>query len=697
MAFHGGTQPLLSITQPELAPFEAAIRQRIAHYKGFRKYLLHLPIDGIVATEHPNLWENLSQTKADVNLYDFANLHHYLGFHYSEKERGWYYREWAPSARALHLMGDFNGWNRDSHALTRKDNGIWEIFLADSATPGLKHLSLLKVVVTTAKARFDKIPAFIKRAVQDRKTHDFSGQLWAPAKSYKWKNASPNIKTPFIYEAHIGMSSEEERVATFREFTEFMLPRIKEAGYNTIQLMAIMEHPYYGSYGYHVSNFYAVSSRFGTPDDLKILIDTAHGLGLSVIMDLVHSHSVKNLNEGLKEFDGTDTQYFYPGMRGYHEVWDSMLFNFGKPQVIQFLLSNLRFWLEEFRFDGFRFDGITSMLYEHHGLSHDFIDLGEYFGSEVNHEAVVYLQLANDLCKEINSNTITIAEDVSGMPGLCRPIDEGGIGFDYRLGMGLPDYWIRTLEKPDEDWDVGLMWGTILNRRRSEKTIAYAESHDQALVGDQTIAFRLMKTAMYHAMVKSEESLMIDRGIALHKMIRLLTLVLGGEGWLNFMGNEWGHPDWIDFPREGNDWSYRYARRLWSLAEAPELRYHFLGDFDKVLILLASKYGWADADEKEVLAEIYHAQKVQAWFKAGYLFVANWHPTESYFGFPIPTPGPNCYKIILNTDEKAFGGYNRIDTRQGYFSENDGTLKLYLPARTALVLKPDNALDFKAS
>lgn len=695
MAFHNGTQPLLLITNPELAPFETAINQRIAHLEGYKKFLLHLPTEGIVYPNHPQLWEQLQKPENEKTLLDFASLHEYLGFHYSEKENGWYYREWAPSAFALHLTGDFNGWNRDSHPLSRKENGVWELFISEKTNSGFRHLSLLKVVVTTRSGRFDRIPALIKRAVQDRKTHDFTGQLWAPAKQYSWKNKSPKIKTPFIYEAHIGMSSEEERVATFKEFTEFMLPKIKEAGYNTLQLMAIMEHPYYGSYGYHVSNFFAVSSRFGTPDDLKALVDTAHGLGLIVIMDLVHSHSVKNLNEGLKEFDGTDTQYFYPGLRGYHEVWDSMLFNYGKPEVLQFLLSNLKFWLQEFHFDGFRFDGVTSMLYHHHGLSHEFIDLGEYFGPEVNEEAVVYLQLANELCKAIKADSITIAEDVSGMPGLCRPISEGGIGFDFRLGMGLPDYWIKTLEKADEDWDVGLMWGTLLNRRRNEKTIAYAESHDQALVGDQTLAFRLIKTAMYHAMVKSENSLLVDRGMALHKMIRLVTLVLGGEGYLNFMGNEWGHPDWIDFPREGNNWSFQYARRLWSLSEAPELRYHFLGDFDKVLVQLAKSYGWADEESEEVLSEIYHEQMVQAWFKAGYLFVTNWHPTESYFAFPIQTLGANCYKVILNTDDKAFGGFDRVDSKQGYFSDQDGVLKLYLPSRTALVLKPETAISFE--
>lgn len=165
-------------------------------------------------------------------------------------------------------------------------------------------------------------------------------------------------------------------------------------------------------------------------------------------------------------------------------------FNYGKPEVIHFLLSNIKFWLNEYHFDGFRFDGVTSMLYRNHGLGVSFDSYEKYFSMNTDIEAITYLQFANELIKEINPNSISIAEDMSGMPGMCIPIKDGGIGFDYRLAMGVPDFWIKTISNlSDEDWDLGKMWYELTTRRPGEKNIGYCESHDQALVGDKTIIF----------------------------------------------------------------------------------------------------------------------------------------------------------------------------------------------------------------
>ena len=382
-----------------------------------------------------------------------------------------------------------------------------------------------------------------------------------------------------IYEAHVGMSSPEPKVSSYAEFRDNVLPRIKMLGYNAVQLMAVQEHAYYGSFGYHVTNFFAVSSRCGTPDDLKSLIDRAHELGLYVLMDCVHSHASNNVLDGLNQFDGTESHYFHEGVRGYHWMWDSRLFDYSKKEVMRFLLSNLRWWTEEYQFDGFRFDGITSMMYTHHGLQMVFTgDYGEYFGLNTDVDAVVYLMLANAMLHGLYPDAITVAEDVSGMPTLCRPVEEGGIGFDYRLQMAMADKWIEYLgEMTDEEWNMGNLVHTLTNRRYGEAAIAYAESHDQALVGDKTIAFWLMDKDMYDFMALSGPSTpRVDRGMALHKMIRLLTMALGGEGYLNFMGNEFGHPEWIDFPRQdytspagkfipGNGSSYHLCRRRFDL------------------------------------------------------------------------------------------------------------------------------------
>ena len=624
------------------------------------------------------------------SLKTFATAHQFLGFNYDRRRRGWWYREWAPAAHYLSLMGDFNGWNRYEFPLENIGNGIWEIFLPDSEFGHrLVHGSKLKVLVQSQIGEQERIPVYIKRVIQDEGNKDFAGQFWNPPTPYIYKHASPRLENEplLIYEAHVGMAQEAERVGTYKEFTQNILPRIKADGYNAIQLMAIAEHPYYGSFGYHVSNFFASSSRFGTPEDLMELIDTAHGMGLLVIMDLVHSHTVKNIREGINLFDGSDHQYLHPGERGNHSLWDSKLFDYGKTETLQFLLSNVRYWLEDFRFDGFRFDGVTSMLYLDHGNGTTFDAPEKYFGGNVDNDAVTYLQLANTLCHELNPHAITIAEDVSGMPGLCNPIADGGMGFDYRLGMGLPDFWIKVLkDRPEEQWSMNEFFFTMTNHLPQTKTVAYAESHDQALVGDQTIAFRLMGSEMYTAMSLDTPSMAIDRGIALHKMIRLFTITLGGEAWLNFMGNEFGHPEWIDFPRLENGWSYQYARRQWSLVDNENLKYRFMGAFDKALLDFVKTYpvmqvppAWmlqADEENKTIVYE-----------RGNLIFVFNWG-AHSVPDYEIPVRQTGDYRIILTTDDMAFGGFGNIDASVKFPSERKGdrvTMKVYNVSRVATV------------
>jgi 1,4-alpha-glucan branching enzyme len=624
------------------------------------------------------------------SLYDFANAHHFLGFSLSSDEKFLIYREWAPAAKGLFLIGDFNSWEYFTHPLTKIENGVWEIKINLEESPQLKHQSLLKVLVQTEKGNFSRIPAFVNRVVQDDQTKDFAAQLWLD-RDFKWVNPPLKSNEPLlIYETHIGMAQEKNGVGTYKEFEEKILPYVKEIGYNTIQVMAIAEHPYYGSFGYHVSNFFAASSRFGTPEELKSLIDTAHGLGIRVIMDIVHSHTVKNINEGLNEFDGTDYQYFHAGDRGNHDVWDSKLFDYGKTEVLQFLLSNVRYWLEEFRFDGFRFDGVTSMLYLHHGIGVDFGDRNGYFSNGVEFDAVTYLQLANDLAHEINPNAITIAEDVSGMPGLCHKIEEGGIGFDYRLAMGIPDYWIKLLkEKSDEEWSMNELYHRLVDRNYHIKTIAYAESHDQALVGDKTIAFRLMDQEMYFHMHKDDQNLIVDRGINLHNMIRFITISLGGEAYLNFMGNEFGHPEWIDFPREGNNWSYHYARRQWSLIENDQLRYQYLAEFDKAMIDFISTNNILNASTPQELWIDEH-NNILVFERGDLIFVFNFHPNNSLFDYQIQTHKPGSFELIFNSDAPYFGGFDRIRGTNTYFSKDINGIKkmsIYTPNRSAQVYK----------
>ncbi len=629
------------------------------------------------------------------SLCTFATAYMFFGFHYDRVRRGWWYREYAPAAHYLSLFGDFNDWNRYANPLENDGHGVWTIFLPDAEYKDkLVHGSLLKVIVQSSIGEQERIPVYVNKVLQDDTTKDFAAQFWNPKQPYIFENQSPvlNDEPLLIYEAHVGMAQEKEGVGTYNEFIANVLPRIKDGGYNAVQLMAIAEHPYYGSFGYHVSNFFAASSRFGTPEELKKLVDTAHGMGLRVIMDLVHSHTVKNVREGINLFDGTEYQYLKPGREGEHPQWDSKLFDYGKTETLQLLLSNVRYWLDEFHFDGFRFDGVTSMLYKNHGIDTVYDSPWQYFGDNVDNDAVTYLQLANNLIHNIDNQYITIAEDVSGIPGLCAPIEDGGIGFDYRLGMGLPDFWIKVLkDQPEEQWNMHEFFFTMTNRLPDVKTIAYAESHDQALVGDKTLAFRLMDKEMYTAMDKASPNLIIDRGIALHKMIRLFTIALGGDAWLNFMGNEFGHPEWIDFPRYDNGWSYKYAKRQWSLADNGSLKYHWLGDFDKAMLDFVKKYkvmkaapAWllnADEDNKTIVFE-----------RNNLIFVFNWGQ-KSLPDYRINVKQTGDYKIILTTDEKRFGGFENIDRNAIFPSEKNNdevTMRIYNVARTAVVYEVKN-------
>ncbi len=628
------------------------------------------------------------------SLKHFANAYKYFGINFDKKRKGWTYREWAPEANALFLTGDFNNWAQYSCPLTKNEFGIWEVFLEEK-TYGktFVHGSKIKVLVDSQKGLNFRIPAYITRVIQDDDTKNFSGQLWFP-KKFNWKGDTFKAKQSddlFIYECHVGMAQEKEGVGSYLEFAENILPRIKADGYNAIQMMAIQEHPYYGSFGYHVSNFFAPSSRFGTPEDLKHLIKKAHQMGIAVIIDIVHSHTVKNTVEGINEFDGSDAQYFHAGSRGEHPEWDSKIFDYGKTEVLRFLLSNIKYWMKEFHFDGFRFDGVGSMMYFHHGL--ETIDnRDKYFNQGVEWDAITYLQLANQLIHSTNPKAISIAEDVSGMPGLTAPVDDGGLGFDFRLGMGVPDFWIKLLKEfKDEEWDIHQMWQVLNDRLPYVKTITYAESHDQALVGDKTLAFRLMDKEMYFHMHKDDPDLIIERGMALHKMIRLFTIALGGQAYMNFMGNEFGHPEWIDFPREGNDWSYKHSRRQWSLVDNPELKYQYLGAFDKAMLKVLNKNQFMSSQFAQQL-NMDEQNKTIVFERNNLIFVFNFHPFNSVPNYRFRVPKPGNYKVILNSDSKAFGGHGRIDESVVYptveqHDSGDHFLNIYNTNRTALVLE----------
>lgn len=645
-------------TDPYLAPYKEAIEKR-----------------------HERILEERDKIAMDGSLADGLNNHLYYGLH-RDADGSWVFREWAPNASRIYLIGEFNNWRRTAaYSLNPIGGGNWEIRLPAMF---LHHQELYKLFIEWPGGGGERLPSYVRRVVQDPVTKVFCAQVWEPDEQYQWKSARPGARPhPLIYECHIGMSSEEEKVATFEEFRVNVLPHIEALGYDTIQIMALQEHPYYGSFGYQVSNFYALSSRFGTPEEFKHLVDDAHARGIAVVMDIVHSHSVDNEAEGLSLFDGREDLYFYKGPQGHHPAWGSRCFDYGKSETKYFLLSNCKFWMEEYHLDGFRFDGVTSMLYWDHGLGKDFVGYDNYFNAGVDENAVTYLALAAMLVKEIDPDGITIAEDMSGMAGLAAPFEAGGLGFEFRMAMGVADHWIKWLkEKTDDQWSMGEIWWELTNKREDEKTISYAECHDQALVGDKTLIFRLIDKEMYTSMNIDSKSLVVDRGIALHKMIRLVTIATAGDGYLTFMGNEFGHPEWIDFPRAGNGWSYKYARRQWSLCKPDYLRYKYLMNFDSDMIhlfrkenLLAYKPELIRADEEK---------KVLIFRRKNYIFALDFNPSESFTGYAVEAPEGD-WKLELDSDEKRYDGFSRL--AEGEVHHSDTGITMYLPSRCALVFR----------
>lgn len=645
-------------TDPYLAPYKEAIEKR-----------------------HERILEERDRIALDGSLADGLNNHLYYGLH-RDADGSWVFREWAPNASRIYLIGEFNNWRRTAaYSLNPIGGGNWEIRLPAMF---LHHQELYKLFIEWPGGGGERLPSYVRRVVQDPVTKVFCAQVWEPDEQYQWKSARPGARPhPLIYECHIGMSSEEEKVATFEEFRVNVLPHIEALGYDTIQIMALQEHPYYGSFGYQVSNFYALSSRFGTPEEFKHLVDDAHARGIAVVMDIVHSHSVDNEAEGLSLFDGREDLYFYKGPQGRHPAWGSRCFDYGKSETKYFLLSNCKFWMEEYHLDGFRFDGVTSMLYWDHGLGKDFVGYDNYFNAGVDENAVTYLALAAMLVKELDPDGITIAEDMSGMAGLAAPFEAGGLGFEFRMAMGVADHWIKWLkEKTDDQWSMGEIWWELTNKREDEKTISYAECHDQALVGDKTLIFRLIDKEMYTSMNIDSQSLVVDRGIALHKMIRLVTIATAGDGYLTFMGNEFGHPEWIDFPRAGNGWSYKYARRQWSLCKPDYLRYKYLMNFDSDMIhlfrkenLLAYKPELIRADEEK---------KVLIFRRKNYIFALDFNPSESFTGYAVEAPEGD-WGLELDSDEKRYDGFSRL--KEGEVHHSDTGITMYLPSRCALVFR----------
>lgn len=733
---------------------------------------------------------------AEGSLHDFCFANGLCRFGLQRAAGGWRYREWAPAASACSLVGDFNGWDVTRHPCRAGSDGVYSCFVPDA--DGLRTGDKYKVALMVRSAagivrRIDCVPAWAARTMQD----PFTGTVYALASddqllAYPWRHPRPTADhhaggggelgaTPLrIYEVHVGISASQPIVAGWSHFREHVLPRVAALGYTALLIIAAQEHGYYASFGYQVTSFFAPPSRFGTPAELQALIDAAHGLGLRVLLELVHSHASSNAAEGLSGFDGSLLEgggYFLAGSDGWHAEWGTRMFDFGKLEVLRFLLAQLCWYAECYRCDGFRFDAVSAALYRHRSLGGaGTFERGyaEYYDGSLDVAALTYFKVANYLVHELVSPPLlTIAEEYSGLPGLCAPVMHGGVGFDYRQAMGLPPLWQRLCATlcsdeggdaggsvgsdaaggdasggvggdaaSDVDGDVcdgrsatrgapgridmGALVASMCSRRSEERRVAYVECHDQSIVGGQSLAFRCMGAEMYGGMSRlvGPPSVAVARGMALHKLTRLLACALGGEAYLNFIGNEWGHPEWVDLPREGNGHSCDRARRRWDLADDPLLRYGELQAFDAAMHALHDAHPWllADAPRGQGDGGCCCCEARQAlWFaRGGCWFAFNlhtsataelvWHargPSSplspasvrtddlSTSGEATPPRSPHGRaRVLLDSDGARFGGRGgRTQARASSGKAGTTEVVVRLPALAACVVAVDDGCE----
>ncbi|XP_020575032.1 1,4-alpha-glucan-branching enzyme 3, chloroplastic/amyloplastic isoform X2 [Phalaenopsis equestris] len=514
--------------------------------------------------------------------------------------------------------------------------------------PTISHGSRYRVYFNTPNGPLERVPAWATYLLPDPDGEKFCAVHWEPPPEavHKWKNARPKVpKSLRVYECHVGISGAEPKVSSFNEFVSKVLPHIKEAGYNAIQLIGLVEHRDYSSVGYRVTNLFAVSSRYGTPDDFKRLVDEAHGLGLLVFLDIVHSYAAADELVGLSLYDGSNDCYFHSGKRGHHKHWGTRMYKYGDVDVLHFLLSNLKWWVTEYLIDGFNFHSLSSMFYTHNGFATFSGEMEEYCNQYVDKDALIYLILANEMLHDVHPNIITIAEDI-----------------------------VDVLVK---------------NSQGSDKMLVYVENHNQSMSGGRSFADILL-SKQAHKSSKRED--MVLRGSSLLKMMKLITFTISGPAYLNFMGNEFGHPNRVEFPSPGNNYSFSYANRQWDLPRNEGLHCDQF-NFDKDMTRL---------DEIEQilskrLPNIHHVNdsvKVISYIRGPLLFIFNFHSEMSYELYNIGVEEAGEYQIILNTDETIYGGLGVLRRDQYLLrtisKRNDGyrnSLEVTLPSSSAQVYK----------
>jgi 1,4-alpha-glucan branching enzyme len=593
---------------------------------------------------------------------------------------GVHFAVWAPNADRVSLVGDFNGWDGRVHPMRRlAPSGVWELFIPD-LPDGEKYKFEVR---TRSGAVVKKIDPYGRAFEQPPRTaavvRDISGYQWHDE---PWMASRPQsgewLERPLsIYEVHFGswarVPEDGNRFLTYREMAYRLVPYVKDLGFTHIELMPVMEHPFSGSWGYQVLGFFAPTSRFGPPEDFKFFVDMCHQAGIGVILDWVPGHFPKD-EHGLAWFDGTALYEHADPRQGEHQDWGTLIFNYGRNEVRNFLLSSALFWLEEFHVDGLRVDAVASMLYlDYSRREGDWIP--NRYGGRENLEAISFLKQLNVLTHGKHPGTITAAEESTAWPGVSRPAHLGGLGFTYKWNMGWMHDILEYMKKDPvhRRWEHNLITFSMLYAFTENFVLPF--SHDEVVHGKGSMLDKMPGDAWQkYASLRTLYGLMYA-----HPGRKLLFMGCEFGQW-----NEWNHDrslDWHLLDDPAHAALRDYVRTLnWHLGAEASL--HQV-DFDP------DGFRWIDCHDNEnsVVSFVRYAADRRD-FLVG---VFNFTPVPRE-GYRIGVPRAGYYRELLNSDSAVFGGSN-VGNSGGVHSEPvpahgfDQSVSLTVPPLGCLYLK----------
>ena len=624
---------------------------------------------------------------SETDAYLFGNGTHYdiykkLGAHPSEEngEKGFFFAVWAPNAEAVHVIGTFNNWDEEKYPMKKlNDGGIWTLFI-----PGIGAGELYKYCITTEEGeKLYKADPFAnsteKRPGTASKTADFTGFRWTDA---RWMNKrgkkNPNQQPLAIYECHIGSWMKHpdggDGFYNYREFADRIVEYLKELRYTHIELIGISEHPFDGSWGYQVTGYYAPTSRYGTPNDFMYMINKLHGAGIGVILDWVPAHFCPDAH-GLAKFDGKCIFEDPDPRRGEHPDWGTRIFNLAKHEVSNFLIANVFYWIREFHIDGIRVDAVASMLYLDYGKKDGQWVANKYGGNE-NLDAIEFFKHLNSVIHGGFPGFLTIAEESTAWPKITARPEDGGLGFDFKWNMG----WMH-------DFCEYMKLDPVM-RKGDHNGMTFAMSYNSA----ENYILPLSHDEVVHlkcSMVEKMPGYRVDK----YSNLRLgYTFMMGHCGKkLLFMGQEFGQErewsearelDWFLLSDEQNSGMKNYVGKLLEMYRSYKCLYEIDNDW--------GGFEWINANDSD--RSIYSFLRKCPSSRRGLVFILNMTPVK-YENYRVGVPVNKRYKLILNSTEKQFGGFEDtpvpevIRAKKGLCDFRDQYIEFDLPAYGGLVFE----------